>query len=229
MKTIGVLGGLGPQATMDFTARVHRLAQTRLEQRFNTGYPPLVVMYLRDPPVLLDEEDQPRQPLEPDPQFLKLASELGRVSDFIAIPSNAAHLLRAHIESAAGRPVLNMIELALQEVEQRGWDHVGVLGLGDPVVYTREFNRLNARYETLDEQRQEALDQAIFAVMEGKDSAQSTRAAEDGVAALRLREVDGVILGCTEIPLLLGPAANEPDLLDPMDYLVEACLQAALS
>ncbi len=37
MKTIGVLGGIGPQATMDFEARVHRVAQRLIPQRLNGG------------------------------------------------------------------------------------------------------------------------------------------------------------------------------------------------
>src|SRR5262245_30993925 len=40
MKTIGVLGGLGPQATMDFEARVHRVAQRLIPPDKNCGYPP---------------------------------------------------------------------------------------------------------------------------------------------------------------------------------------------
>ena len=43
MKTIGVLGGLGPQATMDFEARVHRESQRRIPPRMNGGYPPMIV------------------------------------------------------------------------------------------------------------------------------------------------------------------------------------------
>lgn len=45
MKTIGVLGGLGPQATMEFEVRVHRAAQRLIPQDGNQGYPPMVVYY----------------------------------------------------------------------------------------------------------------------------------------------------------------------------------------
>jgi hypothetical protein len=42
MKTIGVLGGLGPQATMDFEQHVHRIAQQLIPAQGNGGYPPAV-------------------------------------------------------------------------------------------------------------------------------------------------------------------------------------------
>src|SRR5262245_10165558 len=53
MKTIGVIGGIGPQATMDFETRVHRVAQRLVEPHYNSGYPPLVVYYHRRPPVIV--------------------------------------------------------------------------------------------------------------------------------------------------------------------------------
>jgi RNA polymerase sigma factor (sigma-70 family) len=55
VKTIGVLGGIGPQATMDFERRLHRVAQRLLPQRGNTGYPPMVVHYHRRPPFVMGE------------------------------------------------------------------------------------------------------------------------------------------------------------------------------
>src|SRR5690242_10333772 len=62
MKTIGVLGGLGPQATMDFEARVHRVAQRLIPADRNGGYPPMVVYYCRHPPVLLTDRGTPQIP-----------------------------------------------------------------------------------------------------------------------------------------------------------------------
>ena len=66
-KTIGVLGGIGPQATMDFEARVHFAAQRLVPQRENSGYPPMVVYYHRHPPILVNEDLSPRFPIRPDP------------------------------------------------------------------------------------------------------------------------------------------------------------------
>jgi aspartate/glutamate racemase len=43
MKTIGVLGGLGPQATMDFEVRLHAVSQQLIAPNASTGYPPMLV------------------------------------------------------------------------------------------------------------------------------------------------------------------------------------------
>jgi aspartate racemase len=44
MKTIGILGGMGPQTTMDFEMRLHTVAQRILPQVGNSGHPPLLVL-----------------------------------------------------------------------------------------------------------------------------------------------------------------------------------------
>jgi hypothetical protein len=46
MKTIGIIGGLGPQATVDLEMRIHKVAQQVLPQVQNGGYPPMIVEVL---------------------------------------------------------------------------------------------------------------------------------------------------------------------------------------
>jgi aspartate racemase len=229
MKTIGVLGGLGPQATMDFEARIHRVAQRLITPSYNRGYPPMVVYYCRHAPGLLTEQDKPQLPPRPDPRLLEAAKRLGGLADFLVIPSNTPHLFQAEIEQAAGRKVLSMIDVTLEEVRRRKWKRVGVLGFArDPVFYTRPLGQLGIACETLGPESRASLDKAIGRLMEGRDDAESAAAAREAVAALRARGVDGVILGCTEIPLLLRESADEADLINPAQLLAEATVRAAV-
>src|SRR5262245_39087767 len=101
MQAIGVIGGVGPQATMDFERRLHRVAQEKLPRNFNTGYPALTVAYVRRPPALLEPGaigHQPRQPLTPDPALLEAARRLGAGADFLVVTSNFTHVFRREIE-----------------------------------------------------------------------------------------------------------------------------------
>jgi aspartate racemase len=229
MKTIGVLGGLGPQATMDFEARAHRAAQRLIPPERNEGYPPMVVYYYRHSPALLTPEGRPVIPHRPDPRLLEAARRLGGLADFLVIASNGVHRIHAEIERAAGREVLNMIEGTMAEVRRRGWRRVGVLTLSRPVVYTEPLARDRIACETLDADTQASLDEAIFRVMEGRDDAGSAAAARRAVATLRARGVDGVVLGCTELPLLLREEAGAEDLINPGQLLAEAAVKAALA
>ena len=228
MKTIGVLGGIGPQATMDFEVRVHRESQRRIPPLRNTGYPTMVVHYLRRPPFLLREDGLPRMPIQPDPDLLQAAARLGAVADFLVITANGPHLIQSEIERASGRAVLSMIEVTLNEVRRRGWKRVGVIGLGDPIVYTRRLESLGTPYEILDPERRAALDRAIFRLMEGRDDNEGRRLAREAVERLRGRRVEGIIMGCTELPLLLREHAEAADLMNPAQLLAEAAVRLAL-
>jgi aspartate racemase len=106
MKTIGVLGGLGPQATMDFERRLLRAAQRAIPPHLNGGYPPTVVWYCRHPPILIQDDGRPQLPLRADPRLLEAAGRLGQLADFLVIPSNTPHALQPEIERAAGRKVV---------------------------------------------------------------------------------------------------------------------------
>lgn len=228
MKTIGVLGGLGPQATMDLEARIHRVSQRLIPPHQNGGYPPMVVHYVRHSPFLPSEKGAADQPPRPDPRLLEAARRLGAVADFLVIASNGVHLIQAEIEQAAGRKVLSMIEATIDEVRRRRWTRVGVLGLGEPVIYTRPLGRLGIACEIVDLAHRNALETAAFQLMEGRDTPGSATVARDAVAALRKRGVDGVILGCTEIPLLLREAGDAPDLINPTQMIAERAVKAAM-
>jgi hypothetical protein len=87
-----VLGGISPQATIDFEARVHRVCQRLVPQSWNRGYPPMVVWYHRRMPLRVDADDRPLVPREIDPELVDAAAWLGRSVDFLVMPCNAAHV-----------------------------------------------------------------------------------------------------------------------------------------
>ena len=167
--------------------------------------------------------------MQVDPELIEAAAWLGRSVDFLVIPCNAAHVGLAEIRDAAGCPVLSMIDAALEEVARRGWRRVGVLGFQTaPPVYTGPLRQRGIACETIDPVQQDRLDAGIQALMEGRDGAAEAEGARAAVATLRAAPVDGVVLGCTEIPLLLGDAAESKDLLSPLALLAEGAVRFAI-
>ena len=70
-------------------------------------------------------------------------------------------------------------------------------------------------WEGIDAALQTPLDESIMAVMEGRSGAWAIEHARRAVDDLRARGVDGIVLGCTEIPLLLAANLDDPDLVNP--------------
>lgn len=229
MKTIGVLGGLGPQATMEFEQHVHRVAQKLVAPNGNSGYPPMVVLYFREPPVVVDGTRRPQLPIRPNPKLLEAAARLGRTADFLVVTSNGVHTMQAELERAADRPILSMVELVLADVERRGWRSVGALSLFGVPIYSAPLAQRGFKVETIPAELQHPLDAAIMAVSEGRNGDTEAAHGRRAVEELRSRGTDGILLGCTEIPLLLGQNRYAPDLVDPLELLAEAAVRHAIT
>ncbi|MBC8163792.1 MAG: amino acid racemase [Roseiflexaceae bacterium] len=229
MKTIGVLGGLGPQATMDFEQRVHQVAQQLAPQRGTGGYPPMLVHYCRHPPVLSDADLNPIFPLQPDPRMFVAARMLGQVADFLVITSNGVHFMQAALEEAAGRPILSMIEATLAEVARRGWQRVGVLAFQTPQIYAQALELRGLQSESVDASVQTKLNQVMWAVVEGRAEPWASEVMRSALETLRARGVDGVILGCTEFPFVLPDELDAPDIINPIAMLAEAAVRHAMA
>jgi aspartate racemase len=229
MKRMGVLGGISAQATIDFEARVHRAAQRLIAQDWNRGYPPMVVWYHRELPMRRGDDGQPLEPRQIDPPLVEAAARLAPLVDFLVVPCNSAHVGLAELRAAAGRPVLSMIEVVLDDVVRRRCRRVGVLGArGAPRPYVDGLGQRGIACEGIDAALQRRVDAGIQAVMEGHEGKDEREAARAAVGTLRARRVDAVVLGCTEIPLLLGNDGEAPDLVNPAALLADAAVRYAI-
>lgn len=228
MRTIGILGGIGPQATIDFERRIHAVAQQKIPRHLNQGYPPLVTVFLRHPPILI-EDGRTVEPLTLDPRLLDAARRLGEWADLIAIPSNTPHLFVEEIGRAAGCEVVSMIDAVMAELARRDVQPVGLLGLGLPQVYVERFSDSSIETLTASEELRRRLDAAILRVMEGSETSGDRAVAREAVDFLRENGAVVVVLGCTEIPLLLGHEADEPELVNPGQLLAEAVVTRSIA
>ena len=229
MKRMGVLGGISPQATIDFEVRVHRCAQGLVPAHWNSGYPPMVSWYHRRPPVLLGDDDRPGLPMQLDPQLLDAAAWLGDVADFLVVPCNTAHLFLPALRAAAGCPMISMVDATLDAIARRRWQRVGLLGFHAPPPFYRDpLVERGVACEVIDAATQLRIDAGVRAVMEGRDGKAELETMRDAVAALRARGVDAVVLGCTELPLMLGEESEAPDLVNPAALLAEAAVRYAI-
>jgi aspartate racemase len=123
-----------------------------------------------------------------------------------------------------------MIDVTIDDVVRRGCRLVGVTGFaGAPAVYLEPLRARAVACATIDDRAQAALDAAIHAVAEGRDGAAETAAARAAVATLRRATVDGIVLGCTELPLMLRDDDAAPDLINPLALLAEAAVRFAIA
>ena len=218
-KILGVLGGMGPAATVAFLARVQALTPAEGDAD-----------HIR---VLMDMNPQvPDRNRTPDQAETVLGEMAARLRDagaeVIAMPCNTAHAQGAGIR-AAGLPFIDMIAETTAAVVATGARRAGILATpGGEALYMAALTAAGLEPVVLDGADREAFMARVYGVKAGDmGEAARTRMAQLA-AALVARGADVVIAGCTEVPLLLGAAEVTVPLVDSAEVLAGACVKACL-
>ena len=214
---------------MDFERMVHLAAQKVLPQHANEGYPPLVTVYMRHAPVQVGDDGKPTAPLTLDGRVLDAAQKLGAWADLIAIPSNTPHFFLDQIAEAAQCTIVNMADVTVAEIQRRDTDRVGLIGLGVPKIYSERLGEIGIDPLIASDEGRRKLDDAIIRLMEGKEGDQERSDARATLQEVRDQKAEVTILGCTEIPLLLGDNALADDLVSPAALLAEEVVRRAIA
>ncbi len=229
-KVIGVLGGMGPEATLDFYGKLIRLTPARRDQDH------LRVIIDSNPKVpdrtqaILHGGESPVPYLVEGAERLRLAG-----AHFIVIPCVSAHYFLEELSRKSPLPIISILDATIQEISQR-WPwakRVGLLG----TVGTLKGGHLQRRlagsgFETIlpDEGDQALIMEAIYCV---KDSQGTTRrremvqALEGVLARLARRGAQIAIAGCTELPIILSERYEGLPIVDPLAALARAAIKEA--
>lgn len=232
MKRIGVIGGFGQWSTLDTLQRILKVSSLTVPQYGNRGYPPLDVRMVNRAPMKLNEDGSFPETLEPSPELLEAARFVGQHSDFLILPANTPHLFTREIEEAAGKSLLSIVDVTIEEVVRRKCKRVGVIAIGltlDKRLYQKPLEEKGVGSVVLPKELSEILDnEGIYPIEEGANANDVGPVAHEVVEYLRKQKVDAIILGCTEVPILLGKAAEEPDIINPSQLLAEAAVKMSL-
>jgi len=228
-RVIGVLGGMGPLATADFYAKLVRLTPATVDQ----DHPRVII----DGNAAIPDRTEAvfgRGP-DPTPALVETAQNLERAgAELIAVPCNSAHAFLGAIRGAVAVPVLDIMD----EVAQTAAgliprpSAVGLLATEGTLRMRLYHGALAARgiavvEPTADEQT--AVMDAIRAVKAG-DLGPEVRAAVHRVAdSLVRRGAGALVLGCTELPLVMGAGDASVPVLDGTEILARAALREAFA
>jgi aspartate racemase len=228
-KIIGILGGMGPQATIDLYQKILNLTQARTDQEH------LRVLIWSDPTIPDRTAAILGSGVDPTPQLVHGARILvGGGADCIVIPCNTAHYFAKAIQEAVDIPVLNMIK-ATAEVVASGMPAgapVGILastGTLKSNLYQRALSEKGIEYVIPDELQQVELMNAIFdarGIKAGFVDEHNRERVLGVLSHLRSRGAQGFIAGCTELPLVLS-VSDVPDLFDPTEIMARAAISFA--
>jgi aspartate racemase len=226
-KVLGIIGGMGPEATVDLLRKIIEATPAKRDQE-----------HLR---VLVDCNPKiPSRPAallkggpDPTPLLQQTARGLERAgAELLLVACNTAHLFHDRIAAAVRIPVLHMVDEAVAEAVRRhpGVRAAGILAGGATVCLRLYQDRLEARAIRAiipSEQDQERVVSVIYAVKAG-DKGPAVRARIREVAE-RLAQAGAELLfaGCTELPLVLEDGDVSVPVLDPTQILAQAAVRLA--
>jgi len=218
--TLGVLGGMGPAATLDFLAKIHAFTPAESDQDH--------IRVIADINPKVPDRNGPGGAA--GPVLAEMAGALaGAGADVLAIPCNTAHAYADLIQRASGLPLIDLIETGATAAYETGAMRVGVLGTRGALRLYREYLAAQAmELVSLDTDRQEAFMGLLYRIKAG-DLGPGLRAEMGALAELLVDSGAEVVLaGCTEVPLVLEAGDLSVDIIDPGELLARRCVAICL-
>jgi aspartate racemase len=154
-------------------------------------------------------------------------------ADFVIICTNTMHKMADAVAAGAGIEILHIAEATGREVQRRGMKKVGLLGTKFTMEQDFYRKRLSENFaiETVipDASDREIIHQIIYSELcQGVVKEESRQAFIDVSNRLHSKSAEGIVLGCTEIPLLLRPRDVDIPLFDTMQLHAVAAVEESL-
>jgi aspartate racemase len=227
-KVIGVLGGMGPEATIELFAQIVRRTRAKKDRE-----------HLR---VLIDNN-----PKVPDrtaailhggesclPELARSARALKRAgADFIVIPCVTVHYFHAALQKRTSLPVLHIVEETVRRIRKRhpGVHRIGLLATTGTIqagLFQQALEGTKAELLVPSELTQKnAVMKAVYAIKAEGPTELARARVRQAADELVTRGAQLVITGCTEIPLVLKDGDLSVPVVDPIAILAEAAIDQA--
>lgn len=225
MRRVGIMGGMGPLATIDLFKKIVELTKAKSDQE---NIPLLIDNYPQIPDrtafILGGDKD-------PLPQLIESAKRLKNGGcEALCIACNTAHYFADAIEKEVGIEILRINTIAVEAIKRdfKGVKNIAVVGttatkkakIYDLVLSANGFNSV--------EFKKEAQDRIMSAIYDGVKAGRVEWAANRLESALDEVKADLFIAGCTEIPVMLPYLKKERLFLDATNELAKAVVKYSL-
>lgn len=223
--TLGVLGGLGPLATVYFADMVVKLTDAKCDQEH-------ISMVILNHPSIPDRTDYILDNSKPDPLPVMIADAKrleGAGADFIVIPCNTAHYFYDRIQDNINIPMLNIIDETVSYAKNTvdNLKTLGILatkGTLSALSYQRACQKYGIGCLTPDEEDSRLLMHIIYDGVKAGGKVDFD-AFESLIDRMKNNGCEAVILGCTELSVIHWDHKMErADVIDSMQTLARASI-----
>ena len=230
MKVIGLIGGMSWNSTSEY----YRIINELVAERLGGLHSARLIVYSLD----FDEVRQAQRQAHWD-DASAILSQAGIAlrqagADFLLIGTNTMHKVADAVRERAGLPLIDIIDVTANAIIKSGLGTVGLLGsrfvMEEPFYMGKLEKQFGIRVLVPEEEERAIVDRIIFdELCQGKIEASSRRDCVKIIAKLVGQGAQGIILGCTELPLLIQPSDVTVPLFDTTQLHAEAAVNLALA
>jgi aspartate racemase len=226
MKTVGIIGGMGPLATVDLYRRIVLRTKALKDQDHihviidsNTNIPD------RTKAIIANGED-------PTVELIKSAKILEAAgADFLIMPCNTAHYFIDVIKESVHIPFVNMLEETVNYTNDKYGEYitVGIMATDGTIkskIYEDYFKKLGIK-TVVPEETQEKIMKFIYEVIKSGRYDEGTELFYDCVSELKEKGANAFLLGCTELSSAQYLFNFEGPFINPIEVLTEASIKFA--
>ena len=204
MKTLGIVGGLGPESTIDYYRSIIELYRKTVSQE---SYPPIVIISLDvDKGLRLVRDNHLQELAEYLADAIRRLAAAG--ADFALLSANTPHLVFDEVRRLSPLPLISIVEATLYDVKSRGLARVSLLGTRFTMsarFYPDVFQRHGITLVTPSAEEQAYIhDKYVNELLRGVFLPETRTRLQEIIATQKQRDnIEGVILAGTELPLIL--------------------------
>ena len=165
--------------------------------------------------------------------MLSSANKLAKTgADFLICPDNTIHQALPFVESRSPLPWLHIAEGVASQAIERGFKKIGLTGtrwLVDSEVYPEKLSSRGLKYVRPGIAEREEINRIIMEeLVYGVFKRESVEYLQNVIERMKLEGCDSVVLGCTEIPLIMNDSNSPLPTLDSTRLLARAALSRAV-
>ena len=226
-KTIGILGGMGPEATLDCFAKIIKNTPTKKDQEHLRVIIDSNPKIPDRPAAIIGKGESPVPALIHGCRCLQLAG-----ADFIIIPCVTAHFFLEEIRREVKLPILSILDVVTETIvrEYPQITNVGLLAITATInsgLFQKRLAADNIQTLVPDEVGQSTVMAAVADIKKTQPARSRAQITADLIATaegLVSRGARGIVAGCTEIPLALKPEHLAVPCFDALTILARAAI-----
>lgn len=228
MRTVGIIGGVGPSTTAEFYLQLILTAQ----EKESSARPPILIWSIPLPYEI--ERDSILNAIDEErniPYLVEAARILEKGgANFVVMPCNTLHAFIKEIRSSVQIPVLSIVEETINFLKERGVSRVGLISTASTrknKLYEKALTGAGITYEIPTELQQNQISKIIHDLVMGRPASGNKGVLENIIDSFADRSIEHVILACTDLQLL-KPEHRTVRIYDTMTILKDSTIKQML-